>query len=337
MILVTGVAGFIGYHLSKRLLLEGHHVLGVDNLNDYYSVQLKNDRLKQLETFPRFQFQHLELANRKVVDQLFESTSFDRVVHLAAQAGVRFSFENPASYIDSNLVAFANILEGCRHARTPHLVYASSSSVYGANTSQPFSIHQSVDHPVSLYAATKKANELLAHTYSHLFRLPTTGLRFFTVYGPWGRPDMALYKFTQAIFKGDPIDVYNHGRMRRDFTYVEDVVDALQRILDKIPEPNPGWSSDCPDPGTSNAPYRLFNIGNHQPTELGKFIEVLEQVIGITAIKNYLPMQPGDVLETYADVEDLRAAIGYAPTTPIEVGVAHFVNWYREYSGRGLL
>ncbi len=332
MILVTGAAGFIGFHLSKRLLNAGHRVIGVDNLNDYYSVQLKYDRLAQLEAFPGFQFQRLELADRKAVDQLFESVAFDRVVHLAAQAGVRYSLENPAAYIDSNLVAFANILEGCRHARTPHLVYASSSSVYGANTSQPFSIHHNVDHPVSLYAATKKANELLAHTYSHLFRLPTTGLRFFTVYGPWGRPDMALYKFTEAIFKGEPIDVYNHGRMRRDFTYVEDVVDALHRIMDKIPEPNLAWDGDHPDPGTSNAPYRLFNIGNHQPTELGKFIEILEQAIGIPAIKNYLPMQPGDVPETYADVEDLRAAIGYAPTTPIEVGISRFVAWYRKYS-----
>ena len=331
MILVTGAAGFIGFHLSQRLLQAGHQVVGVDNLNDYYSVQLKYDRLAKLEEFPEFRFQRMDLAERKPVDHLFESFPFDRVVHLAAQAGVRYSLENPAAYIDSNLVAFGNILEGCRHASTPHLVYASSSSVYGANTAQPFSVHQNVDHPVSLYAATKKANELLAHSYSHLFRLPTTGLRFFTVYGPWGRPDMALYKFTQAIFKGDPIDVYNHGRMRRDFTYVEDVVDALQRVMDKLPEPNLGWKSGSPDPGTSNAPYRLFNIGNHQPTELGRFIEILEQAIGIPAIKNYLPMQPGDVLETYADVEDLRAAIGYAPSTPIEVGVAHFVDWYREY------
>lgn len=332
MILVTGAAGFIGFHLSQRLLKAGHQVVGVDNLNDYYSVQLKYDRLAQLEEFPEFQFQRLDLAERSKVKDLFKNFAFDRVVHLAAQAGVRYSLENPAAYIDSNLVAFANILEGCRHASTPHLVYASSSSVYGANTVQPYSVHQNVDHPVSLYAATKKANELMAHSYSHLFRLPTTGLRFFTVYGPWGRPDMALYKFTKAILNGEAIDVYNHGRMSRDFTYVDEVVDAIQKLMDKIPLPNVAWNSDSPDPGTSSAPYRIFNIGNHQPTELGKFIEILEQTIGIPAIKNYLPMQPGDLPETYADVENLNAAIGYAPATPIQDGVAHFVAWYLEYS-----
>lgn len=330
-ILVTGAAGFIGSHLTQRLLAAGERVVGVDNLNDYYSVALKEARLKQIDPRHPFSFHRMDLADEKAVARLFAENRFDRVVHLAAQAGVRYSIENPLAYIQANIVATTNILEGCRHQRVPHLVYASSSSVYGANEVQPFSVHHNVDHPVSLYAATKKANELMAHTYSHLYGLPTTGLRFFTVYGPWGRPDMALYKFTEAIEQGRPIDVYNHGKMKRDFTYVDDIVQAVHRVMDHIAVGNPEWSGAAPDPSTSRAPYRLYNIGNHRPTELSYFIEVLERVLGKVAVKRYLELQPGDVPETYADVEDLREAVGFQPDTPIETGIARFVEWYRSY------
>ena len=331
--LVTGAAGFIGYHVCSRLLDRGDRVIGLDNLNDYYDVQLKKDRLAQLEGRPPFDFHRIDLADRQAMERLFANHAFDRVIHLAAQAGVRYSLENPHAYIDSNLVGFTHILEGCRHHHVAHLVYASSSSVYGANTRMPFSVHQNVDHPVSLYAATKKANELMAHTYSHLYGLPTTGLRFFTVYGPWGRPDMALYIFTKAIVEGRPIDVYNEGRMRRDFTYIDDIVEGVVRVADRIAEPNPNWSSDQPDPGTSRAPYRVYNIGNHQPVELLTFIETIERALGRKAHKNLMPMQPGDVPATYADVDDLMHDVGFQPSTPIEVGIERFVAWYRRYHG----
>jgi UDP-glucuronate 4-epimerase len=330
-ILVTGAAGFIGFHFSKKLLDAGHRVFGVDNLNDYYSPKLKEDRLSQLISYPNFVFQQLNLADREATAKLFADHFFDRVVHLAAQAGVRYSIDNPQAYVDANLVGHMNVLEGCRHAGVPHLVYASSSSVYGANSLQPFSVHHNVDHPISLYAATKKANELMSHTYSHLYCLPTTGLRFFTVYGPWGRPDMALYKFADALAANKPIDVYNHGKMKRDFTYVDDIVQAVERVMDHLPQGNAHWDGNQPDPSTSKAPYRLFNIGNNRPTELSHFIEVLEKCFGRVAQKNYLPMQMGDVPETYADVTDLQNAVGFAPNTPIEVGIQRFVDWYREY------
>jgi UDP-glucuronate 4-epimerase len=330
-ILVTGAAGFIGFHFAKRLLDAGYEVVGLDNVNDYYDPQLKRDRLSILEPLPNFSMREISLEDRAQMEKLFSDTLFDRVVHLAAQAGVRYSIDNPMAYIDSNIVGTMNILEGCRHQKVPHLVYASSSSVYGSNTSQPFSVHQNVDHPISLYAATKKSNELMAHTYSHLFRLPTTGLRFFTVYGPWGRPDMALYKFTKAIFENKPIDVYNHGKMQRDFTYVDDIVTAMIGVMEHVPLAKPDWDSSHPDPATSLAPYRVYNIGNHQPTELAYFIEVIEKAIGRTAVKNYLPMQMGDVPATYADVADLQADIGFAPDTSIEYGVRKFVDWYRSY------
>jgi len=332
-LLVTGAAGFIGFHLAKALLERGDTVVGLDNLNDYYSVQLKRDRLDQLTSFAGFTFCQFDLSHRDRMEELFTENQFDVVVNLAAQAGVRYSLENPLAYIDSNLVGFVNVLEGCRRAGVGHLVYASSSSVYGANTKMPFSVHHNVDHPVSLYAASKKANELMAHTYSHLFDLPTTGLRFFTVYGPWGRPDMALFKFTEAILAGRPIDVYNHGRMQRDFTYVDDIVEGLMRVADRIPQGDAQWSSDVPDPGSSRAPYKIYNIGNHQPVELLYFIETLERCLGIEAQKNMLPIQPGDVPATYADVEDLRQDVGFRPNTPIEEGIARFVEWYREYHG----
>jgi UDP-glucuronate 4-epimerase len=330
-ILVTGAAGFIGFHLSRRLLAHGVQVVGLDNLNAYYSVQLKQDRLAQLVAQPGFRFQQLDLADAQGIARLFEAERFEVVVNLAAQAGVRYSLTHPQAYVESNLTGFVNILEACRHTQVKHLVYASSSSVYGANTRMPFSVHDNVDHPVSLYAATKKANELMAHTYSHLFRLPTTGLRFFTVYGPWGRPDMALYVFTKAILAGHPIDVFRQGNMRRDFTYVDDIIEGLVRVIDRIPVPHPQWSGDRPDPGTSNAPYRLYNIGNNQPVELLYLIEVLERELGQKAQKNLLPIQPGDVPETYADVDDLIRDVGFKPSTPIEEGVARFVAWYREY------
>ena len=330
-ILVTGTAGFIGFHLARRLLARGDTVVGVDNLNDYYDVQLKNDRLAELQPQPNFSFTKLDLADRADTAALFEAERFDVVVHLAAQAGVRYSLKNPHAYVDSNLVAFTDVLEGCRHTGVRHLVYASSSSVYGANTTMPFSVHHNVDNPLSLYAATKKANELMAHTYSHLYRLPTTGLRFFTVYGPWGRPDMALYLFTKAILAERPIDVFNHGKMRRDFTYIDDIVDGVIRTMNTIPQPDPQWSGDRPVPGTSNAPYKIYNIGNNQPVELMHLIETLESCLGKKARKNMLPMQPGDVSATYADVDDLVRDVGFKPATPIEKGVARFVEWYRGY------
>jgi len=330
-ILVTGTAGFIGFHLAKVLLDRGDEVVGLDNLNDYYDVSLKQARLAQLDGRPNFRFVKLDLADRQGMADLFKTEKFDRVVNLAAQAGVRYSLKNPHAYVDSNLVGFVNILEGCRHNGVQHLVYASSSSVYGANTRMPFSIHHNVDHPVSLYAASKKANELMAHTYAHLYRLPVTGLRFFTVYGPWGRPDMALFLFTKAILEGRPIDVFNYGKMRRDFTYIDDIVEGVMRTLDNTARPNPQWNGDQPDPGTSNAPYRLYNIGNNNPVELMHLIETLEKALGRTAEKNLLPIQPGDVPATYADVDDLSRDVGFKPSTSIEEGVGRFVAWYRGY------
>lgn len=330
-ILITGSAGFIGSSLALRLLERGDQVIGLDNLNDYYDVNLKRARLARLQAQRGFTEVCANLEDRAAVNATFEQYAPQRVVNLAAQAGVRYSLQNPHAYVDSNLVGFVNVLEACRHAQVEHLVYASSSSVYGANTRMPFSVHDNVDHPLSLYAATKKANELMAHTYSHLYRLPTTGLRFFTVYGPWGRPDMALFLFTRAMLAGQPIDVFNHGQHRRAFTYIDDIVTGLVRVLDQVATPNPNWCSDNPDPATSQAPYRLYNIGNHQPVELLRYIEVLENCLGCTAIKNLLPLQAGDVPDTYADVEALSAAVGYQPTTPIEEGVARFVAWYRDY------
>ncbi len=330
-ILVTGTAGFIGHALSLRLLARGDEVIGVDNLNDYYDVNLKQDRLAQLTDYDLFTDVRLDLEDDEGIRSLFQSQSPQRVVNLAAQAGVRYSLENPQAYVSANLVGFVNILEGCRHNQVEHLVYASSSSVYGANTDMPFSVHDNVDHPVSLYAASKKANELMAHTYSHLFGLPTTGLRFFTVYGPWGRPDMALFLFTRNILAGKPIDVFNHGNHCRDFTYIDDIVEGVSRTLDKIAKPNTDWSSDNPDPGTSASPYRVYNIGSNNPVKLMDYINVLEQCLGKTATKNMLPLQAGDVPNTYADVSDLVKDIGYKPTTPIEEGIAAFVEWYKGY------
>lgn len=330
-ILVTGAAGFIGFHLCQRLLHRGDKVIGIDNLNDYYDVFLKQDRLTQLRQLPGFSFQKLDLANQDGMTQLFATQHFDGVVNLAAQVGVRYSVKNPQAYVQSNLVGFVNILEGCRYSGVEHLVFASSSSVYGANTRIPFSVHDTVDHPVSIYGASKKANELMAHTYSHLYRLPITGLRFFTVYGTWGRPDMAPFLFTKAILEGQPINVFNYGKMRRDFTYIDDIVEGVVRVLDKVPEANPNWCGDTPDPSSSNAPYKLYNIGNNQPIELMHFIEVLEDCLGKKAEKNMLPLQPGDVLATYADVDDLVQDVGFKPNTSIETGVERFVAWYREY------
>lgn len=330
-ILVTGAAGFIGFHLCQHLLARGETVLGIDNLNPYYDVNLKLARLRQLKEHQHFLFSQLDLADREGIANLFAEYQPEKVVNLAAQAGVRYSLQNPHAYIDSNLVGFINILEGCRHGKVKHLVYASSSSVYGANTKMPFSIHDNVDHPVSLYAATKKANELMAHSYSHLYGLPTTGLRFFTVYGPWGRPDMALFLFTKAILAGETIQVFNHGKMKRDFTYIDDIIDGVVRSLDLISAPNPHWSSANPDPGTSYAPYKVYNIGNHQPVELLHFIEVLENCLGSKASKELLPLQPGDVPATYAAIEDLETDVGFKPSTPIEIGIPRFVEWYRSY------
>jgi len=330
-ILVTGAAGFIGSHLSRRLLERGDTVIGLDNLNDYYAVSLKESRLKQLEVQDNFSFVKCDLSDRATMEKLFAEYEFDAVVNLAAQAGVRYSLTNPHAYVDANLVGFMNILEGCRHQQVGHLVYASSSSVYGANTSMPFSVHDNVDHPLSLYAASKKANELMAHTYAHLYGLPCTGLRFFTVYGPWGRPDMALFLFTKAILAGEPIDVFNHGRMKRDFTYIDDIVAGVMRVTDQPARSNADWSGEKPDPGTSAAPYRVYNIGNNNPVELMHLIETLEKALGKEAIKNFLPMQPGDVPATWADVDDLQADVGFKPSTPIEEGVSHFVQWYRDY------
>lgn len=334
-ILVTGAAGFIGYHTSERLLARGDEVVGLDNVNDYYDPTLKEARLARISGNPNFRHVRTELGDRPAMEALFATERFDRVIHLAAQAGVRYSLTNPHTYVDSNVTGFLHILEGCRHHGVQHLTYASSSSVYGANTAMPFSIHQNVDHPVSLYAATKKANELMAHTYSHLYRLPTTGLRFFTVYGPWGRPDMALFLFTKAILEGRPIDVYNHGKMRRDFTYIDDIVEGVIRTSDRVASPNTAWDSDKPDPGTSLAPYRLYNIGNNNPVELMDLIGTLEKALGQTATKNLMDIQPGDVPATYADVDDLARDVGFTPCTPIETGVANFVRWYREYYGIG--
>jgi len=330
--LVTGAAGFIGFHLSRRLLGMGWDVVGIDNLNDYYDPSLKHARLEILEGYERFTFNRLDLADREGMEHLFDANAFAVVVNLAAQAGVRYSIENPRAYIDSNIVGFLNILEGCRHSESVrHLVYASSSSVYGANTSYPFSVHDNVDHPVSLYAATKKSNELMAHTYSHLYGLPTTGLRFFTVYGPWGRPDMALFKFTRAIRAGEPIDVYGQGDMRRDFTYIDDIVEGVVRVMTNVPQPDPQWTGDAPDPSSSASPWRVFNIGNSDSVELLRFIEVIEDAIGKKGVKNLLPMQPGDVRATAADVKALSDAVGFKPSTPIEEGVRRFIDWYREY------
>lgn len=330
-LLITGTAGFIGFHMALRCLEQGYEVIGVDNVNDYYDVQLKEDRLKVLQRYPGFHFHRIDLQNASAVSKLFQSHTFDRVVHLAAQAGVRYSLSNPHAYTQSNVEGTLTILEGCRHQQVPHLIYASSSSVYGLNTEQPFSTSHGTSHPISLYAATKKANEMMAHCYSHLYQIPTTGLRFFTVYGPWGRPDMALFKFTEAIMHGKQLEVYNQGRMKRDFTYVDDIVSAMVKLLDHVPQPNLAWDSKHPDPATSSAPYRIFNIGNNRPTELARFIEVLETIIGKKADIRYLPMQPGDVLETYADVDSLSEAVGFAPSTTIEDGIAKFVAWYRTY------
>ncbi|MDO9528923.1 MAG: NAD-dependent epimerase [Syntrophales bacterium] len=370
-ILVTGAAGFIGFHLAKRLLNSGDTVVGIDNLNSYYDVNLKKARLAILETYTNFHFSKMDIANRQDMERLFHPNTPDKtergdmdklglsvqkqvkttrtnkfvhatnqpnapdtpdyVVHLAAQAGVRYSLENPHAYVDSNLVGFTNILEGCRHNKVKHLVFASSSSVYGANTSMPFSIHHNVDHPISLYAATKKANELMAHAYASLYNIPCTGLRFFTVYGPWGRPDMAMFLFTKAVLEGKPIDVFNHGEMKRDFTYIDDIIEGVVRIIDKIPQPDPCWNGDEPDPGTSFAPYKLYNIGNNNPVQLMEFINLLEERLGKTAQKNFLPMQPGDVPATYADVDDLMKDVGFKPKTPIKEGIKKFVEWYKEY------
>lgn len=330
-ILVTGCAGFIGFYVARRLVEEGHEVFGLDNLNEYYDVNLKKARLSQLTDHPHLRFIKMDLSDREGMARLFHDENFGKVVHLAAQAGVRYSLTNPHAYVDSNLVGFLNILEGCRHNGIEHLVFASSSSVYGANTKMPFSVHDNVDHPVSLYAATKKANELMAHTYAHLYGLPCTGLRFFTVYGPWGRPDMALFLFTSAILEDKPIDVFNYGKMSRDFTYIDDVVEGVARVMEKIPRPDPQWSGEHPDCGTSSAPYRIYNIGNHNPVELMAFIEVLEAKLGKKAKINLLPLQPGDVPATYADVSDLVEDVGFTPRTSIEEGVGRFVAWYREY------
>ncbi len=332
-VLVTGAAGFIGSQTAIALLDRGDQVVGLDNMSDYYDVTLKQARLKRLEGRNGFAFVKCDLADQAAMKALFEQEKFDRVINLAAQAGVRYSLENPHSYVDSNVVGFLNVLEGCRHNGVEHLVYASSSSVYGANTQMPFSVHHTVDHPLSLYAATKKSDELMAHTYAHLYGLPVTGLRFFTVYGPWGRPDMSLFLFTKKILAGEPIDVFNHGNHARDFTYIDDIVEGVVRTLDRVAEPDPAWNSDEPDPGTSTAPYRLYNIGNNSPVELMHFIETLETALGREAKKNFLPLQPGDVPKTYANIDALRDAVGFTPATSIEDGIAAFVAWYRDYYG----
>lgn len=332
-VLVTGAAGFIGFHLARRLLKDGCRVAGLDNLNPYYDVALKKARLEALKGEPNFRFIKMDLADRKRLGRLFARQQFDVVVNMAAQAGVRYSLENPYAYVDSNLVGFVNLLECCRHNRVKHLVFASSSSVYGANTTMPFSVHHNVDHPVSLYAATKKANELMAHTYSHLYRLPATGLRFFTVYGPWGRPDMALFLFTRAILAGQPLKVFNHGKMQRDFTYIDDIIEGVVRVMGRLPQADPHWSGAAPDPGTSSAPYKIYNIGNNHPVELIRFIEVIEAALGKPAEKEFMDLQPGDVVATYADVDDLMEDVGFKPATPIEVGVKRFVEWFKEFYG----
>ena len=331
-ILVTGAAGFIGLHVSRRLLARGDEVVGIDNLNDYYDPRLKQARLDTLNSFANFRFVRMDVADAAALGSLCAIEKFNRVIHLAAQAGVRYSLTNPQAYIQSNLVGFANILEACRHHGVEHLVYASSSSVYGANTRMPFSVHDEVNHPVSLYAATKKSNELMAHSYSHLFGLPTTGLRYFTVYGPWGRPDMSPWLFTSAILEGRPIDVFNHGKMQRDFTYVEDIAEGTVRAMDRVAAPNMDFDGDKPDPGSSRAPYRVYNIGNHQPVELMTFIETIENALGREAQKNFLPMQAGDVLATYADIDDLRRDVGFEPKTLLCEGIARWTAWFREYA-----
>ena len=330
-VLVTGAAGFIGSHVSHRLLDQGRQVVGLDNLNDYYDPNLKLARLARLQAREGFSFERLDLADGEALAALFARGAFDGVIHLAAQAGVRYSLKNPGAYVQANLVGFANILEGCRHHGVKHLVFASSSSVYGANTRVPFSVHDNVDHPMSFYAATKKANELMAHSYANLFRLPVSGLRFFTVYGPWGRPDMALFLFTRAMLAGEPIDVFNHGKMRRDFTYIDDIVEGVVRVLDRVASPEPSWRGDAPDPGSSFAPYRLYNIGNNQPVELMEMISCLEEELGIQAEKRFLELQPGDVPATYADIDALAEAVDFRPRTPIREGIRRFVAWYREY------
>jgi len=332
-VLITGAAGFIGFHLAKRLLDDGRSVIGLDNLNKYYDPTLKERRLVILDEYPRFEFTKLDLASRAGMETIFSNYGFGVVVHLAAQAGVRYSIENPHAYIESNIVGYLHVLEGCRNEGVGHLVYASSSSVYGANTSMPFSVHDNVDHPLSLYAATKKSDELMAHTYSHLYGLPTTGLRFFTVYGPWGRPDMALFKFTKKILAGEPIDVFNYGNHRRDFTYIDDIVEGVVRVMGSVPEGNKDWSGDNPDPATSRAPWKVYNIGNNQQVELMRYIEVIEECLGKKADKKMLPMQPGDVPDTYADVDALVEDVGYKPNTSIEEGIKRFVDWYRDFYG----
>jgi UDP-glucuronate 4-epimerase len=330
-ILITGAAGFIGFHLSRKLLDQGCTVLGLDNLNDYYDLNLKQARLDQLTPHPAFTHVNIDLADRSAMETLFSKHHFDAVMNLAAQAGVRYSLKNPHSYVNTNLVGFLNVLEGCRHTNVQHLVFASSSSVYGANTNMPFSVHDNVDHPVSLYAATKKSNELMAHSYSSLFGLPCTGLRFFTVYGPWGRPDMALFLFTKAILEDRPIDIFNNGHMKRDFTYIDDIVEGVARVIHKLPEPAPDWNGNDPDSATSYCPYRLYNIGNNQPVELMRYIETLEQCLGKKAKKNFLPMQKGDVPATCADIADLEKDVGFKPDTSIETGITKFVEWYRGF------
>jgi UDP-glucuronate 4-epimerase len=330
-VLVTGAAGFIGFHLTRRLLSNGVHVTGIDDLNPYYDVKLKEDRLQILQAEPGFSFYKSNIAERERLVDIFDARHFDVVVNLAAQAGVRYSLQNPYAYVDANLVGFVNLLECCRHHKTPHLVFASSSSVYGANTHMPFSVHDNVDHPVSLYAATKKSNELLAHSYSHLYGLGCTGLRFFTVYGPWGRPDMALFLFTKAIYDGQPIQVFNHGKMKRDFTYIDDIVEGVVRVMGRPPQPNPSWDADRPDPGTSYTAYKIYNIGNNQPVELTDFIAAIEAAVGKTARKEMREMQAGDVPATYADIDDLVRDVGFRPDTPLETGIRRFVEWFRDY------
>ena len=332
-ILVTGAAGFIGMHVAKALLDRGDEVIGIDNLNDYYEVQLKRDRLKLIEDYNAFTFIKMDMADRDAMKKLFKEQNFQRVFNSAAQAGVRYSLQNPHAYVDSNLVGFVNILEGCRHTNVEHLVYASSSSVYGANTNMPFSVHHNVDHPVSLYAASKKSGELMAHTYSHLYKLPTTGLRFFTVYGPWGRPDMSPSLFTGAILRGEPINVFNEGKMQRDFTYIDDIVEGVVRVIDKVAEPDPDFDASSSDPATSYAPYRVYNIGNNEPVQLMDFIETIENAVGQKAEKNMMGMQNGDVVATYANIDALVDAVGFKPATPLKEGIQKFVDWYKEYHG----
>ena len=332
-VLVTGAAGFIGYHLCLRLLKDGYTVTGIDNLNPYYDVSLKRTRLERLTPFDRFSFVKIDIADKEALEKIFRTNKFDVVVNLAAQAGVRYSLENPRAYVDANIVGFVNILECCRYNHVKHLVFASSSSVYGANTNMPFSVHHNVDHPVSLYAASKKANELMAHTYSHLFGLACTGLRFFTVYGPWGRPDMALFLFTKAILEQNPIKVFNHGKMQRDFTYIDDIIEGVVRVMGRIPEQNPTWSGNDPDPGTSYTRYKIYNIGNNNPVELMEFISIIEKVLGRDAKKEFLDLQPGDVVATYADIDDLIKDVNFKPSTSIDTGIRRFVEWFKEYYG----